>query len=403
MTENKVNPLAKATLLISSTLITMGDAIVMPLQYAIKQTFKDMPNIDLLASYVLVFNALFIAIGATVVGMVIERFNKKTLLLLSFVIYGVAGTSGLYLNDIYLLITARAFMGISIAGIMTILFTLIGDYFEGDARSSFMGIINGVSLWSGVAFLYIVAPLAAKSWHHPFALYGLAFLLIPLVIISLQDKKAAPVGEKEEVAAEVPPAQTTYPKSLLILIYATAFVAIALLSLTFTNLGDMIAVFSKDIYYIVTGFAVFLASGAIGSMFLYGPVKKVLHHQLIYMLIFALIGSGFLIVSTAGSYSLLLVGVVLSGLGYGFVGPNTTLWIMALVPPALIGRFMGFFTSLLFFAIFVSPNITALALKYMEVPRAFFVYGIVLLALATILGAHGLSLSKKEKMTKMEV
>ncbi|WP_299456109.1 MFS transporter [uncultured Microscilla sp.] len=404
MSQPKVNPLTKMTLLVGGTLVSMGDAVVMPLQPAIAKNFAEVPNVKLLVNYVLVFNALFIAIGATIVGLLIERFSKKKLLIAAFALYGVAGTSGLYLNNIYLLILSRAFIGLSIAGIMTILFTFVADYFEGEARSRFMGFINGFSLWASVAFLYVVAPLAAKSWHHPFAMYGVAFLLIPLAIISLQDKKpiSNPAPNEPTVASTTKPNDaplpTSYPKALVILVYAISFVAVTLVSLTFIKLPDIIvARFSTDIYYIVTGFAVFLASGAASSMFLYTPIKQRLHYQLIYALVFIVIGSGFIIINQANTYPVFLIGVGLAGLGYGLNGTNTSLWIMSLVPLPLVGRFMGIFTSLLFFAIFVSPNITSVALKFMDVSTAFLVYGIIMLVLAIGLLLHGVVLSKKAK------
>ena len=401
MTQTKVSFLTKATLLVGGTLVSMGDAVVMPLQPAIAKAFEHIPNIKLLANYVLVFNALFIAIGAPIIGLLIEKMSKKKLLIASFALYGVAGTSGLYLNNIYWLIGARAFMGLSIAGIMTILFTFVADYFEGEARSTFMGLINGFSLWASVAFLYIVAPLAVKSWHHPFAMQGLAFLLIPMAIISLKDK--APVDNKESLESateDVKPnnAPVKYPKALVVLVYIISFVAVTLVSLTFIKLPEIITTrFSPDIYYIVTGFAVFLALGAIGSMFLYAPIKKRLHYQLVYTLIFVLIGAGFLLINQSNHYALCLIGVGLAGLGYGLNGTNTSLWIMSLVSPVLVGRFMGIFTSMLFFAIFMSPNITSIALEYMTVPQAFFIYGALMLVLAIGLLFHGISLTRQSK------
>lgn len=404
MTQSKANSLTKATLLIGGTLVSMGDAVVMPLQPAIAKAFAHIPNIKLLANYVLVFNALFIAIGATIVGLLIEKFSKKKLLIASFVLYGLAGTSGLYLNNIYLLITARAFMGLSIAGIMTILFTFVADYFEGEARSKFMGLINGFSLWASVAFLYIVAPLAVKSWHHPFAMYGLAFLLIPMAIISLKDK--TPVASQPNTEEEIVETDSVtsneplkYPKALVILVYVISFVAVTLVSLTFIKLPEIIVTrFSPDIYYIVTGFAVFLALGAIGSMFLYAPIKQKLHYQFVYALIFILIGAGFILINQSNSYLVCLIGVGLAGLGYGLNGTNTSLWIMSLVPPILVGRFMGIFTSMLFFAIFMSPNITSIALSYMTVSQAFLIYGILMLVLAIGLVFHGIGLVKQSKV-----
>jgi len=411
MTKKKVTTLTIATLLISSALISMGDAIVIPLQAAIKQTFAKTPGIDLLTNYVLVFNALFIAIGASFVGLLLERFSKRAVFLTSLLIYGIAGTAGLYLNDIYLLIASRAFMGLSIAGIMTTLYTLIADYFEVEKRGRFLGLANGISLWGSVAFLYIVAPLATKSWHQPFILYGVAFIVLVMAVISIFDMpKEEPfvTGLAEEPVTEVAtdtPAEDTpvgtpsYPKALIFMIYSIVFISITLVSLMFIKLQDIVfPKFTKtDIYYLITAIAVFLALGASGSMFVYARIKKYLHFQLIYAIIFVVIGIGFLLISKTNSYPVFLVGCGIAGLGYGFVAPNTSLWLMQITPPVLVARFMGFFTSLFFLAIFISPNLTAIVLSYVDVPTTFLIYGIVLLVLSVGLLLHGLVLVKKAK------
>lgn len=389
--QRKVSKLTQATILMGSTLVSMSDAVIMPLQPAIKQAFRQIPNIDLLVNYVLVFNALFIAIGATFVGLLIEKFSKKRLLLLSYLVYGVAGTSGLYLNNIYLLIVARACLGLSVAGIMTILMTLLGDYFEGEARNKFMGLANGFSLWASVAFLFLVAPLAANSWHHPFAMYGFAFLMIPLVMLFIFDPKKPTLATSNAASKPV-----SYPRSLVVLIYATVFTGVTLVGLTFIKLPNIVSTkFSQDIYYTITGFAMFLATVAAASTFLYVYIKNFLHYQLVYAVIFLAMGGGFLLMSQAQLYALFLVGTGLAGFGYGMIAPNTTLWVIEVTPEQLRGRFMGLFTSLLFFAIFISPNITAIVLQYANVTTTFFLYGLVMVTLAIGLLLHGVYLLRK--------
>ena len=397
MTKKKVTTLVAATLLMSAALISLADAVVIPLQGAIKQTFAKTPGIDLLSNYVLVFNALFIAIGATFVGLLLERFSKRAVFLVSLSLYGISGTAGFYLNDIYLLIASRAFMGLSTAGIMTTFYTLIADYYPEEKRGRFLGLANGVSLWGSVVFLYVVAPLAAKSWHHPFALYGIGFLVLITAMISIFDMpKEAPATEATTENISTP----SYPKGLVILIYSIVFVSITLVSLTFTKLQDIVFVrFSNNLFYLINAIAIFLASGATSSMFVYTRIKQYLHFQLVYVVIFIAIAIGFFLMGKTNSYPVFLIGCSIAGLGYGFVAPNTSLWLMHITPPALVGRFMGFFTTLFFLAIFVSPNITAVVLSYTNISNTFLIYGVVLLVLSIGLLFHGLILSKKDKAT----
>jgi MFS family permease len=98
--ENQVNTLpVKIVLLLIGTLTVMSGATIAPSLPAMQDYFKAVPNAEYLVRLALTLPALFIAIGAPIVGIAIDKFGRKPILLFSLALYGIAGSSG-YLTSV---------------------------------------------------------------------------------------------------------------------------------------------------------------------------------------------------------------------------------------------------------------------------------------------------------------
>jgi MFS family permease len=82
-----------------------------------RQFFASVNNADFVVRLVLTAPALFIAIGAPVVGVLIDKFGRKPLLTVALAIYGIAGSSGLWLDSLGFILVGRALLGMSVAGV----------------------------------------------------------------------------------------------------------------------------------------------------------------------------------------------------------------------------------------------------------------------------------------------
>ena len=147
---NADSRLAQLTLMMISTLTVMSGATIAPSLPSIRKHFATVPNADYLVRLVLTLPALFIALGAPLVGIMIDRLGRKPLLVLALCLYGIAGSSGFVLNNLNWLLVSRAFLGVSVAGIMTIATTLIADYYTGATRAQFLGLQAGFMGLGGV-------------------------------------------------------------------------------------------------------------------------------------------------------------------------------------------------------------------------------------------------------------
>ena len=132
--------LVKLTILLSASMTIMAGATIAPSLPQMKVVFNHIPNAEFIIKLVLTLPSLFIAFAAPFAGYIIDRVGRKKLLLFSLLLYALAGTSGLYLNNLFTILIGRALLGVSVAGIMTTATTLIADYYTGIERHKMMGL-----------------------------------------------------------------------------------------------------------------------------------------------------------------------------------------------------------------------------------------------------------------------
>ncbi len=179
--------LVKITLLFTSSLTIMAGATIAPSLPQIEQVFSNHPQSEILTKLILTIPALFITIGAPLVGLLIDRYGRVRMLLGSLLLYGFSGTSGFFMDDIYALLIGRAFLGIAVAGVLTTTITLIADYFTGEERNAFMGLQGACVALGGVIFITSGGLLAEVSWRAPFLIYLAAFFIFPAAYYSLSE------------------------------------------------------------------------------------------------------------------------------------------------------------------------------------------------------------------------
>jgi MFS family permease len=85
----------KLTLLLASSLTVMSGATVSPSLPAMRQQFEstisDLDFRTTLVKLVITLPALFVVIGSPIAGLIIDRFGRKSLLLITAILYGFAG------------------------------------------------------------------------------------------------------------------------------------------------------------------------------------------------------------------------------------------------------------------------------------------------------------------------
>ena len=343
----------KATLLLASTLTVMSGATISPALPAMQAHFSEVNNVEFWVRLVLTVPALFIMIGLPIAGQIVDSFGRKSLLVISTALYGLAGASGLVLNSLFAILAGRALLGLAVAGVMVSATTLITDYYQGDARTNFLGLQAGFMGLGGVLFLSVGGFIADMSWRFPFGIYLFAWLLLPTMVFALFEPDRSASDKKGSAQASA-----AMPIKLLVLLYGAALV----MQLAFYLVPVQMPFFLQEIAGagatrsgLAIAFAILFS--AIASI-KFSAFKQRFSYIKILAISFLLMGIGYIGVGLASSYWLVMLVMIPAGVGLGLLMPNINVWISAEVPDRLKGRALGGVSTFMFLGQFLSPIVS---------------------------------------------
>ncbi len=373
--KNNISFTIRAVLLTASSLTVMSGAIIAPALPAINQNFAEAP--ELLTKLILTMPAVSIALLAPVAGYLTDRFGRKRLLVISLIIYGIAGTSGFFIDTIEWLLISRAVLGVAVAGVMNAATTLIGDYFEGVERNKFKGIQASFMALGGVAYLNMGGMLADWSWRGPFLVYGLAFIILPFALSAIFEPPFHE-AKKSDLSLPLP------NKGLLAFIYFIGFLGMTFFYMIPVQIPFLLSNLEISNSLIGLAISVSTVTGAIASMN-YARIKSYLSYQRIYSLSFGLMAVGYVVISFSSTYWLVMAGLAIGGLGTGLIMPNGNLWLMQSVSEQHRGQAIGGMTSAIFLGQFLSPILISPVVNIFEISNAFLIVGITILLVSLTL------------------
>ena len=115
-------------------------------------------------------------------GILADRLGRKTVLIPSLFIFGIAGFACSLMKDFNSLLVLLFIEGIGASGLSSINITLIGDFFQGEKRTTLMG-YNASILSIGTATYPAIGGFIAQwGWQY---IFYLPLLAIPLGIFVL--------------------------------------------------------------------------------------------------------------------------------------------------------------------------------------------------------------------------
>lgn len=362
----------KLTLLLSSTLTIMSTATIAPSLPQISAVFKEAPHAELLSKLILTSPALLIAMTAMAAGYFLDRFGRKPLFITGLFVYAVAGSAGLFIHSLIQLLISRAVLGLAVAAIMTSVTTLIGDYFQGEERNRIMGLQGATMAFGGVIFIVLGGLLADFSWRGPFAIYLIAALVIPFVLLYIREPK-----RNIRITAETPGKKEELLLVPVIGILFTGFVGLIVFYMVPVQMPFLLKKLGVDSNLKVgIGIAASTFMGAIVASF-YQWFKRKLSFAAIYSLTFGFMAAGFFVIGNAENYESAVIGLLINGIGMGFMMPNGSTWLMKIAPVAVRGRVIGGMTTAVFAGQFLSPIVFAPLISYLGISDSFKMIGLI--------------------------
>jgi len=389
MKEKTKSFLQELFILLSGTLTVMAGATIAPILKEMAVHFSHIANIDLISKLVLSVTALAIAIGALFIGIIIDKFGRKPVLVTTTILYAFFGTVGFYALNIYLILVSRILLGFAVAGIMTSCTTLIGDYYFGEKRNQVLGFQSTLMSFGGALFILLGGALGNIAWNYAFLVYFLSLLILPGIIVFIPEPKRVVETDDDQVklSDDVLEKKAGFPIKVGLLSYTLMFLIMVVFFFIPSQFSFHLTSFEIESELLI-GLAIAASSIAAGIVsFFFKYVKKALDTQLIFIITMTFVGSGFLLLSFASTFWIVMLGSAIAGLGWGIFMPNINSWLLHHTPDRLRGRVVGLFITILYLGQFVSPLIAQSIIPNVDlfnqenIPGLFLIGGITIFTL----------------------
>lgn len=339
-----VNKKLTDTILSMSLLTVMAGAAIAPALGVIKAHFTSAP--ELLVQFIVSIPALFIIITNLFFLNISRHYGTRAIALFGLVLYVASGAGCFLANDIYVVLTLRALLGVSVGLIMPLSTGLLAYYYPPEQQAHLMGLSAAMNQMGGVVATLLAGLLSAIGWRWAFLVYLLGLIAVIMVAVYLPDdhlgsanKRGIPFQPRQLLKFH-PSVNGMLLLMMIFFIYPTNFAITAEeqagLSLTTTTL----IMVGLDLVAFFAGMA-------------FGQLMNIFREPMKYIApVFFLIG--YLFFAVAHSIMPLLIGAVFTGIANGVGVPylntiasikggrNSATTVMPLLSAAL---YMGQFIS----------------------------------------------------------
>lgn len=180
---------------------SLGFAVTSPILPDLADSFEvSRGSIGLVQSAVSIPGVLLSAL----IGYLADRVGRRRVVLIALLIFSVFGVAGFFARSFWVLVALRFCQGVGTSGILGVGIVLIGDAFEGQARTRAMGInITGITLIS-MSGPIASGLLATGGTFRPFLIFVVGFPLTAWASRMPADRPAEAVAPPtEHMAAAV--------------------------------------------------------------------------------------------------------------------------------------------------------------------------------------------------------
>jgi MFS family permease len=301
------------------------------------------------------------------------------------ILYGLAGSAGFVLHSLAGILVSRLVVGLAMAGIAGGFLTLVADYFTGARLNQFLGYLGAVAGFAGVVFQSLAGALADIDWRFPFLLHLVAFVILLGVLASV-DEPPVRMPARSQGAA---PDRIAFPARAAGLIYAVALLGMGAFTVLIVNMPFYLTS-RAGVTNSQVGLALSLQALPAGIIALqYQRLRGRLSVQTIAAVMFLSLGISLMVAAVTASYTLVVAGLLIGGIGLGLLPPNLMAWLAMVAPPAARGRAVGGLNTALFLGQFLAPLLTQPMIEQVGPAGSFGVVGGIAVLMAVVVYAAG--------------
>ena len=313
-------------------------------------------------------------------GWLSERGGESLkLLAIGLLIFFASGLACIFAKDIRLLIVASCIMGAG-AGIAVPYSTgLVVRYFTGDSRVQQLGISSAINNLSLVLATAVVGWIATRDWHLAFVVYLLPAVAL-VMLLALRDVKSAPEPKESDQLRQTK-IQVRHLTGLSVLYF---IITLTTLVITF-YLSFLLEKYHFPQEFSSIMISLFFLAIMLPGFALNGIIRRI--RSMTIFLSLCLIVVGLLLVGTIPDIPLMMIGVVLTGVGYGVLQPIIYDKTAIIAPPETATKALSVVMTVNYVAVVACPFIVDFVAKLMGQNRDTFpfVASAVLVAMVALL------------------
>lgn len=383
----------RIVVLFASMFTLLAGGAIAPALPGMRAYFSATPNVDILVRMQLSLTALFMAIGAALSGIVIDKIGRRPVMAGAIIMTAVFGASGYWADSLRTLLATRVLLGLAVGGVITAATTLVGDLFTGEQRTRFVALQSAAIKVGGIMFTLIGGVLASINWRMVFLVDLLALCILPGVLTHLTHEHSAPRLNEELDASRIPVVVAAVVLVAAFLGQIFVYVVPTQVPFLVMTLGGATPAL---VSYIIAGSMLAMAISASQ----YHRVRRHMGYYTIVSVSFLVGGLGYLASMFAHDTWTMVIALIVAGFGLGLSYPNTTSWLLQFTPQHLRGRAIGLLLTALFLGQFMSPLLFASTLARAGIRPLFGFIGTVLFALAAIFFVAALLHRRKDQVGK---
>lgn len=308
-----------------------------------------------LSQAVMTAPALGLIAGGFLSAAAIKRVGTFRLLLVGLALYGLTGTSGLYLSGAPALLAGRFLLGISASFVGIATTAIIASRYEDVARARLLGFKGALGSVGGITGILIAGELGSLGgWRLPFVIYAFGWVLLAVAIFA---RSASTVSEGRR--APIPAGTAPQAEGLWSLwpFYALIVAFGVVLMMTTTQLSFLLNEIGVLDPAAVGRIAVMASIGAVIGGFSYGKLLQIIGTRYFFPLIFANWTVGLGVLGFAETPVAVGIGCIIAGLSAGFFLPHMIASLAAAASNDMRDRAIAMLYSAIFLGDFLNPFI----------------------------------------------
>jgi MFS family permease len=340
---------------------------------------------DVIAQLMMTLPSIGVIIGGPVAGTFAGWWGARSLLFGALILYGISGCAGIVVEEPYTLLATRFVLGAAAAGVATAATALIGELLDGVRRTRALGYSSAFASAGSVVSIIAAGGLATYGGVGlPFAIYGVAFVLLLLGVASVPEVGVRTRGEQAG-------GFWSFSLSALAPIYAALIAVTVVVFMTGIQISFLLAAKGITAPADQSWIIAFASVGAAAGGLVYTTAQTILGRDRTFALCVAVMGAGNVLMGTQADPILLALGSAMNGIGAGMTIPHFGSKIIERAPVALRPRALGLMYTVIFVGEFLNPWVVTPLRMQFGIDAAFVLIG------AAALAAAGFSWLRRER------